>query len=214
MRELYTESLRLSRYFIELIRDEKKSIWIAQRSGRAKDGIDKTNASVIKMLYLAYKESKIPFAELIKSCHIVPVAISYQYDPNDINKGREEVYKKLHGTYAKKKYEDLVNMLRGLRRFKGNVHIAFGTPLSGEYESPEAVTAEIDRQIHTSYRLWDTNYFAYDQVQGPGRFSDKYRDFNTKKFLDRYKDLTPEVRHVVLRTYANPVLMQLEALGM
>ena len=94
LREQYSESLRLSRYFVESIKEEKKSIWVAQKSGRSKDGIDKTNPAIIKMLYLSYKSSGISFSDLIKAVNIVPVAISYQYDPNDINKGREEVSKK------------------------------------------------------------------------------------------------------------------------
>lgn len=214
LREQYEESLRLSRYFVELVSEENKSIWVAQRGGRAKDGIDTTNPTVIKMLYLSYKNSGIKFKDLIKRCRIVPVAISYQYDPNDINKGREEVSKKLHGTYTKKKYEDLVNMLRGLRRFKGNVHIHFGKPLTDDYNNAGEVAREIDRQIHIGYKLWDTNYFAYDLLQGPTRFAQKYVSLNTKKFLERYKDLSKELRHTVLRSYANPVVMQLEALGM
>ena len=214
MREMYIESLRLSRYFFQLVTEDHKSIWIAQRSGRTKDVIDNTSPCIIKMLYLAMKERKLNFSELVGLCNIVPVAISYQYDPNDINKGREEVYKKLHGTYSKKKYEDLVNMLRGLRRFKGQVHITFGTPLRGEYGSPEDVANEIDRQIHCGYRLWDTNYFSYDYVNVSNRFEDKYADLNTKKFLSRYKDLTSDVRDVVLTTYANPVTMQMQALGL
>ncbi|MHC1692108.1 MAG: 1-acyl-sn-glycerol-3-phosphate acyltransferase [Sphaerochaetaceae bacterium] len=214
LRGQYVESLRLSRYFVELLTEENKSIWVAQKSGRAKDGIDKTNPTIIKMLYLSQKGTGKTFAEVIRSCHIVPVAISYQYDPCDINKGREEVYRKLHGTYTKKKYEDVVNMLRGLRRFKGNVHLQFGKPLQQDFQTPEEVAYEIDRQIHTDYRLWDTNLFAYDLVQGPGRFAKRYDSLNTKKFLARYKDLTPELQHVILRSYANPVLMQLEDLGL
>lgn len=214
MREQYMESLRLSRYFVELIDEEKKSIWVAQRSGRAKDGIDKTNPAIIKMLYLSYKASGISFKDLIKRCHIVPIAISYQYDPNDINKGREEVSKKLHGTYTKKRYEDLVNMLRGLRRFKGDVHLHFGKPLTGDYENADEVAMEVDRQIHVGYKLWDTNYLAYDLLQGPTRFTQKYESLNTKKFLDRYKGLSEDLRRIILRSYANPVVMQLEALGM
>ena len=214
MREQYSESLHLSRYFIELIRDEKKSIWVAQKSGRSKDGIDKTNPAIIKMLYLSYKSSGISFSELIKSVNIVPVAISYQYDPNDINKGREEVSKRLHGTYTKKKYEDLVNMLRGLRRYKGDVHVHFGKVLKGEYANANEVAEEIDRQIYTGYHLHDTNYFAYDLLQGPTRFTNKYEELNTKHFLARYKGLTEDLRKQVLRSYANPVVMQLETLGM
>jgi hypothetical protein len=146
--------------------------------------------------------------------NIVPVAISYQYDPNDINKGREEVSRRLHGTYTKKKYEDLVNMLRGLRRFKGNVHIHFGKPLKEDYETANDVALEIDRQIHIGYRLHDTNYFAYDLLQGPTRFTDKYKNLNTKQFLARYKGLSEDLSKRILRSYANPVVMQMEALGM
>lgn len=214
IREQYKESLRLSRYFVELIREEKQSIWVAQKSGRSKDGIDTTNSAIIKMLYLSYKDSGVSFSELIKSVNIVPVAISYQYDPNDINKGREEYSKRLHGTYTKKKYEDLVNMLRGLRRFKGDVHLHFGKPLKDDYETPVDVANEIDRQIHIGYHLHDTNYFAYDLLQGPTRFTDKYKNLNTKQFLNRYKDLNEELRKRILRSYANPVVMQMEALGM
>ncbi len=214
IREQYKESLRLSRYFVELIREEKQSIWVAQKSGRSKDGIDTTNSAIIKMLYLSYKDSGVSFSELIKSVNIVPVAISYQYDPNDINKGREEYSKRLHGTYTKKKYEDLVNMLRGLRRFKGDVHLHFGKPLKDDYETPVDVANEIDRQIHIGYHLHDTNYFAYDLLQGPTRFTNKYKNLNTKQFLNRYKDLNEELRKRILRSYANPVVMQMEALGM
>src|SRR5690554_5750104 len=119
MRVQYQESLRLSRYFVQLITKAKRSIWVAQRSGRAKDGIDVTNPAIIKMLHLSYKKEGISFKDLIKSVNIMPIAISYQYDPNDINKGREEVSRKLKGTYTKKKYEDVINILRGIRHFKG-----------------------------------------------------------------------------------------------
>ncbi|MGI6481451.1 MAG: 1-acyl-sn-glycerol-3-phosphate acyltransferase [Sphaerochaetaceae bacterium] len=211
MRDQYLESLRLSRYFVELISEDNKSIWVAQKSGRAKDGIDKTNSAIIKMLYLSYKSSGIKFSELIKMCNIVPVAISYQYDPNDINKGREEVSKKLYGTYQKKKYEDLVNMLRGLRRFKGRVHIEIGEPLVEEYNNAEEVAEEIDRQIHLNYRLWDTNYYAYDYLNKSTTFKSNYTSLNEKKFLDRYRWLNHELMSTILHSYANPVVMQLAA---
>ncbi len=206
MREKYLDSIRLSEYFIEQITEEGHSIWVAQKSGRSKDGLDITNAAIIKMLYLSKKKTGVSFPELIKNCNIVPVAVSYQYDPCDINKGREEV-KKLHldGEYQKKKYEDLLNMLRGLRRYKGNIHVHVGTPLTGEYANPDEVAREIDRQIHTGYKLWDTNYFAYDHMTGSNQFADKYEGMDTKKFLDRYKGLKPEVQAFVLNAYANPV---------
>ena len=85
--------------------------------------------------------------------------------------------------------------------------------MTEDYSSPEEVAKEIDRQIHTDYRLWDTNYFAYDHIEGTARFAEKYEDMSTKKFLSRYKDLNQDLREIILRTYANPVYMQLKALG-
>lgn len=213
MRDQYVESLRLSRYFVELITKAKKSIWVAQKSGRAKDGIDLTNSAIIKMLYLSYKQSKMSFSDLMNKMNIMPVAISYQYDPNDINKGREEVSKKLHGTYEKKKYEDVVHMLRGIRRYKGNIHISFGKKLEGEFTDPQHVASIIDQQIHTNYRLWDTNYFAYDTIHNTNRFEKEYESLHTKKFLHRYKGLSDDLTKTVLLSYANPVTMHLKALG-
>lgn len=214
LREKYLESIRLSRYFVELITEANTSIWVAQKSGRAKDGIDTTSPSIIKMLYLSSKAKGIGFSDLINSCNIVPVAISYQYDPCDINKGREEISKKLHGgEYTKRKHEDVLSMLRGLRKYKGNIHIAFGTKLTGDFKDSNEVAAEIDRQIHMNYRLWDTNYFAYDHVTASEGYAEEYESLSQRKFLARYKHLTPEVRDYVLNAYANPVRSRLAAEG-
>lgn len=208
MREKYKESIRLSEYFVDRIASGK-SIWVAQKSGRSKDGIDETHPSIIKMLYLSKKGEGISFADLIKKVHIVPVAVSYEYDPNDINKGREEIAVQKKGSYSKKPLEDLISMLRGLRKNKGNIHIAFGTPLTGDFETPDAVAKEIDRQIHTCYRLWPTNCFAYDYLEHTDTFRDSYKDFDGEAFLSKYAHLDEDVRNFVLQSYANPVRMYL-----
>lgn len=206
MREKYLETIRLSEYFVDRI-ESGKSIWVAQKSGRSKDGLDITHPAIIKMLYLSKKKSGISFADLIRKCHIVPVAVSYEYDPNDINKGREEVAIQKKGSYEKKPLEDLISMLRGLRKAKGNIHISFGTPLTGEYANPDEAAAEIDRQIHTMYRLWPSNCFAYDYLENTDEFSEVYKDFDTEAFISRYAHLDEDVRSFVLNSYANPVRM-------
>lgn len=208
MREKYKESIRLSEYFVDRIASGK-SIWVAQKSGRSKDGIDETHPSIIKMLYLSKRDSGISFSSLIQSVHIVPVAVSYEYDPNDINKGREEVRLQRAGTYEKKPLEDTISMLKGLRENKGNIHISFGTPLSAEYNTPDEVASEIDRQIHTLYRLWPTNLFSYDYLEHSDAFRKEYADFNQEAFLSKYGHLDDEVRTFVLQSYANPVRMYL-----
>ena len=212
MREKYLESIRISEYFVETVSEENKSIWVAQKSGRSKDGRDLTQSAIIKMLYLSKKKEGCSFSELIKKCNIVPVAISYQYDPNDINKGREEVTKEHNdGKYEKKKYEDLISMVKGLRCQKGQVHVSIGNPLEGEYNTPEEVAAAIDREIHLNYRLFDTNYLAYDVLEGGDRFKDHYATLDRNEFLSKFVHLSEDVRSFVLNTYANPVRMMLEA---
>ena len=212
MREKYLESIRISEYFVETVSEENKSIWVAQKSGRSKDGRDLTQSAIIKMLYLSKKKEGCSFSELIKKCNIVPVAISYQYDPNDINKGREEVTKEHNdGKYEKKKYEDLISMVKGLRCQKGQVHVSIGNPLEGEYNTPEEVAAAIDREIHLNYRLFDTNYLAYDVLEGGDRFKDHYATLDRNEFLSKFAHLSEDVRSFVLNTYANPVRMMLDA---
>lgn len=212
MREKYLESIRISEYFVETVSEENKSIWVAQKSGRSKDGIDRTQSAIIKMLYLSKKKEGVSFSELIKKCNIVPVAISYQYDPNDINKGREEVLKEHNeGKYEKKKYEDLISMVKGLRCPKGHVHVSIGEPLTGDYATPEEVAEAIDSQIHKIYRLYDTNYLSYDVLEGGDRFKDEYSSLDKNEFLNKFAHLSEDVRNFVLNTYANPVRMMLEA---
>ena len=212
MREKYLESIRISEYFVETVSEENKSIWVAQKSGRSKDGKDLTQSAIIKMLYLSKKREGYSFSELMKKCNIVPVAISYQYDPNDINKGREEVTKEHNdGKYEKKKYEDLISMVKGLRCQKGHVHVAIGDPLEGEYNTPEEVAEAIDHQIHLNYHLFDTNYLSYDVLEGGDRFKEFYSSLDKDEFLSRFVHLSEDVRSFVLNTYANPVRMMLQA---
>ncbi len=211
MKEKYLSSLELSSYFVGAITEANISVWLAQRPGRAKDGIDTTQPSIIKMLYLSQKGKGITFSELINKMNILPISISYEYDPNDINKGREEVLREhQHGEYEKKKYEDLISMARGLKAQKGRVHLAVGTPISGEFDTPEDVAREVDRQIHMNYKLWDTNKAAYDYLEKSDRFSSDLKDFDTEAFLHRFSHLSPDVRDFVLNSYANPVRSRLK----
>ncbi|WP_320130145.1 1-acyl-sn-glycerol-3-phosphate acyltransferase [uncultured Sphaerochaeta sp.] len=211
MREKYLESIRLSAYFVELIVEENKSIWVAQKSGRSKDGLDNTTPAIIKMLHLSQKPKGIKFNEVINGCHIVPVAVSYEYDPCDVLKSKEEVDRIRRGERTKKKYEDIISIFHGLKGQKGNIHIAFGKPIQGEYLNSDEVAKEVDRQIHLNYKLWPTNCFAYDYLEGTSDFTDSYASFDTEKFLARFKDVNEDVRRYALNAYANPVRSFLEA---
>lgn len=210
MREKYLETIRLSEYFVDTIIEDGYSIWVAQKSGRSKDGKDETHPAIIKMLYLSKKGSGIKFNELMSKLNIVPVAISYQYNPNDINMGREEVKTIKDGGYEKRKYEDTISMIKGIRGFKGNIHVAFGTPLSGDYDKAEDVAREVDRQIHLIYKLWDTNYFAYDYLENTREHEELYKNLDTDHFLFRISHLQDDVKNYVLNSYANPVRERLK----
>ena len=211
MREKYLESIRISEYFVDVVTEMNKPIWVAQKSGRSKDGIDETQPAIIKMLYLSKKGSGISFQELINSMNIVPVAVSYEYDPNDINKGREEILRKAHdGAYEKKRYEDLISMARGMKCQKGRVHMTIGKPLYGDFADANDVAREIDRQIHLGYKLWDTNLFAYSYLENDNRFASDLSGFDGDAFLARFSHLSPDVRDFVLNSYANPVRMAIK----
>lgn len=204
--EMLEASRILSEYMRYALQQKGKNIWIAQKSGRSKDGIDDTSTAVLKMIYLDYRKNQIPFNEAVRQMHIVPIAISYQYDPCDITKGRE-VIKKLRneGVYSKSRYEDVLNLLRGLRKWKGNVHITAGKVLDGDYAAPSDAAREIDRQIHLNYRLWDTNYFCYDWVNNSEDFVSEYDDFKERAFFHRYEGIDKDVVNFILQSYANPV---------
>lgn len=204
MRQQIGESLKLSAYMCSVI-DKGTSIWIAQREGRAKDGLDKTNPAVLKMIYLS-KRKELSFTEFIEKYPIVPVSISYEYDPLDRAKGWSIYRKRIHGSHIKRKYEDLIHMASGLKGYKGKVHLSFSGPLSGKFKNEVAVAGALDEKIHRSYRLWKTNYISYDLLNKSRKYNNKYIEDDVEKFLNRYKRLSSDVRDIVLESYANPVI--------
>ncbi len=212
--DLRNETLSVSRYLKYAIETKRKSIWIAQKSGRSKDGVDNTSAAILKMLYLAYREEGLSFQQFIEKASIVPVSISYQYDPCDVTKSQEEIRKLkaegVYNVYTKKKYADVLDLIRGLRLPKGNVHIQVGAPLDPSLADARTAVREMDRQIHLNYKLHDTNYFAYDYINGTTDYASKYANMNTKAFVKHYRHLKPEVRDMVYKGYANPVISMLE----
>lgn len=207
--ELKETTTELSAYITHCVEDKKKSVWIAQKSGRSKDGLDNTNAAVVKMLYLASREQGLSFSQFLDRVSIVPVAISYQYDPCAVTKGQSEVRRlKAEGcynVYKKKKYADVLDMVRGLRLNKGNVHIEVGKELTSDIQDPRSAVRELDRQIHLNYRLWDTNWFCYDYLNGNRLNEDKYNNLNTKAFIKKYSCVNSDVFNYILNSYANPV---------
>lgn len=189
------------------------SVWIAQSEGRAKDGCDRTDTAIIKMLCMSRKDQ--PFAEVVRSLNIVPVSIAYEWDPCDQMKARELEQRERTGSYQKQPGEDDTSIAKGLTGYKGRVHIAFGSPLTGDYADAKAVAAEADRQILGLYRLYPSNYLAMEQLEpAPGVDISGWREQfeaavlaeEQARFSQRLAACPADQRQWWLRQYANPVI--------
>lgn len=163
-REMRNTFLELSRYIRDSLSDGH-SIWMAQREGRAKDGVDVSDPAIIKMLYMSHKRDGVSLAESIRALRVVPVAISYEFDPCDEDKARELEERYRTGHYQKRPGEDIESIVKGVSGFKGHVHVAFGTPLDTEdVERPDDVAQAVDEQILSLMRFHPVNYAAAEKL--------------------------------------------------
>jgi hypothetical protein len=210
----------LSAYIRHSIEVDNNSIWIAQREGRAKDGLDRTEPAIIKMLTIAQDKATESFSDFVACLDIVPVAISYEYDPCDGMKARELFEKSAQGSYQKAEHEDLKSIALGISGRKGNVHVSFGGLIGGEFSGPDAVAAAIDRQIIDLYTLHPTNFFAYRRLHGSypqlpcgvARTTFNAQDHAQveRDFAQRIDALPEAHRPYALAIYANPIASKLE----
>ncbi|MBW2621841.1 MAG: 1-acyl-sn-glycerol-3-phosphate acyltransferase [Deltaproteobacteria bacterium] len=200
-REQLKASRELSAYIWHQIKSGQ-AIWIAQREGRAKDGNDFTNPAMLSMLHLSERKS-IPFSDFINQINIVPVSISYEYDPCDEPKARELwTLEQNHSRYEKGDNEDVSSIVKGVTGYKGRIHIAFGSRLEGDFLDVKAVVRAIDNQIITNYRLWPSNLSAYGELSGN---NSDVAAAEKQKFLDRVNNVPEELRTFILNMYASPV---------
>ncbi|MEN9919644.1 MAG: hypothetical protein RL662_2080 [Bacteroidota bacterium] len=191
IRQMLEVSTHMSEYIHHTITEKKISIWLAQREGRAKDSNDKTQESLIKMLGLSSK--KDTFIEHIKELNILPLSISYEYDPCDYLKALEFQLKRDNPEYKKSQVDDLRNMEIGILGFKGDIRFTFGKEINsrldgvenvGKKEQPAAIATIIDQEIHRNYGLFPCNYIAYDLSEGTNQFNDKYTAEQANKFKE------------------------------
>lgn len=219
IREFYHRSVHLSNYIRHAIRDKHQSVWIAQRNGRTKDGMDRTDQGIIKMFCMSEAEDKI---RAISDLHVVPVAVSYEWESCDILKTLE-LYASQYAPYTKKPGEDLNSILTGIVQPKGRVHFEICEPLSevelrtlepltsNEYH--KAVARLVDRRIVAAYRLYPNNYIAYDLRYGTQKYEDHYTHGQRQAFLDRLNMLNSydtcdidQLKDIFLGIYANPIV--------
>jgi len=204
----------LSAYIAHSLATERSSIWIAQREGRAKNGIDKTEPAIIKMLTMNQDKQSETFAEYIERLHIVPVSISYELDPCDELKAQELQQRAGRGSYEKAEHEDVASIATGIAGNKGHVHVAFGTPVGAGFETPEAVAREVDRQVINNYALHGTNRYAYKalhHVEAPtGEIVAAAATCSEADFLARIQAMPAPCRPYALGIYANAVTSKLQ----
>src|SRR5574344_1502935 len=146
--------------YIGLSIKENHNVWIAQREGRAKDGNDVTEEAILKMFYMYGKKQGVSFKEYIKKLNIVPVAITYEYDPGDESKAKELYEKSQTGNYVKGEFEDIESIVGGINGYKGHVHLSAGAPLRGDYENASELAVEIDRYVYKHYRMFPSILLA------------------------------------------------------
>lgn len=174
-REMRDAFLTLSSFICHCIED-RHSVWIAQREGRAKSGLDRTDPAIIKMFYMSRKKEQVPFSEAMNQLRIVPVSISYELDPCDVAKARELEIRDRTGQYSKAPDEDTQQIMLGLSGQKGHVHVHFGSPVSNAPEQPAALAEQIDREINGNYLLHPSNWAAYSLLKeepDPDRLRDQ-----------------------------------------
>ena len=221
VRSFLRSSMHLSAY-INYVVSHGDSLWIAQRNGRTKDGRDRTEPGLVRMLLMdGNKKSQV------EALHITPLAISYQWEPCDILKAVERCRTLEGQPYVKAKGEDLQSIITGITQQKGNVHLAFGKPIDiSGFSDPlirediAAIATQIDAQIWREYRLWDTNYVAYDLLNGTSRFAGCYDPAVKEQFIAQmehdigaYPSLDADkLRELFLKIYAGPVYDNPEAL--
>lgn len=220
-RELYLSSQLLSRYIRLNITEQRSSIWLAQRQGRTKNGYDVTEQGLLKMLDMSGTGD---FQQNFEELNIIPMSISYEYEPCDILKARELVISRKR-KYVKADGEDLNSIMVGLMQQKGSIHMNIGKPLTSE---EIAVAAECDKndryqlirhavdlRVIEGYQLWKNNYVAYDILNQSFRYSHMYDAADIEQFVEymtkQLDTVEPEInredlRRVFLEIYANPVV--------
>jgi len=220
-RELYLSSQMLSKYIRLNITEQRSSIWLAQRQGRTKNGYDITEQGLLKMLDMSGSSD---FQKNFEELNIIPMSISYEYEPCDILKARELVISRKQ-KYVKAEGEDLNSILVGIQQPKGNVHLNIGVPLTSE-EIAEAALCDkndryqlirhaVDKRVIEGYRLWKTNYIAYDLVNQSYKYSHLYEPADVEQFVTymqhQLDTVEPEInradlRRIFLEIYSNPVV--------
>jgi len=213
-RETLMSSKKLSEYICKLLKDDNRSVWLAQRQGRTKDGNDLTEQGVLKMLALG--AGKKPLEQYLNSLRIVPVSISYEYDPTDKLKVPELLAKAADEEYRKSENEDFNSIMSGAMGQKKHIHINAGTTFNvadladqSTNQVLQRVVNHLDRTIQYNYKLWPTNYVAYDLINNTTKYSSEYSLHDKNQFERRLRMRVSTENSLAIQSflsmYARPV---------
>lgn len=223
VREMLSSSAVRSKYIRRVIKENEDSVWIAEREGRTKNGDDKAQQSLLKMLKMSGSSN---FADNFRELHLMPLSISYEWEPCDALK-TQELYTRTVGEYTKTPQDDMNSMLTGLSDYKGRVHFHISSLTEEELNSLnalpsngdriEALAAIIDHKIHANFKLWPNNYIAYDLLHSGNKFSEFYTQEEKAKFIqvmtrkmDKLEGNISLLNNIFLEMYANPVKNSIE----
>lgn len=229
IREMLANSKRMSEYMHVVIGEKHDNVWIAQREGRAKDSDDRTQSSILKMMAMGGEGSAV---ERLRQLHIVPLAISYEYDPCDWLKAQEFQLKRDIEGWTKSKADDVMSMQTGIMGYKGRIHYHCA-PCIDEWllsiaDTPkgelfEVVAQHIDKEIHSNYSLFANNYIALDMLNGNSDNAGKYTAREKERFTKYLEGQLAKIkidnkdedflRNKMILMYANPAKNQLAAKG-
>lgn len=226
-KEMLRSSQIMSRYIHYAVTQKHENIWIAQREGRAKDSDDRTQDSVLKMLAMGGEGKPI---DSLREINIVPLTISYEFDPCDYLKAQEFQQKRDNPAFKKSRQDDLDNMKTGIFGYKGRVHYHCAASINtwidelGDLPKTEffaALSKRIDRELHANYCLFPCNYIALDELEGTKKYAQHYTEADKKRFenylkgqLEKVKIANPDekfLRERMLTMYANPLRNYLKA---
>ena len=219
IRDFYQNSMHVSSYMRYAIVEKKQSVWIAQRNGRTKDGDDRTDMAVLKMFALS---SDKEFVDNLSELNITPMVVSYEYEPCDFMK-TQEIFISRYQKYEKEPGEDLNSILHGIKQFKGHIHFAIAPAITVEdlnfcdrfdrNKKFQHLAGIIDKRVYLNYKLWPTNYIAYELLNQTYKYKDQYTQEEMDHFVEYMEQGLSslvgdpsELREIFLGIYANPVV--------
>ena len=229
-KETLRSSQLMSRYIHFAVTEKHENIWIAQREGRAKDSDDHTQDSVLKMLAMGAPDDIKNPAERLRELNIVPLTISYEFDPCDYLKAQEFQQKRDNPSFKKSRQDDLDNMKTGIFGYKGRVCYRPAAPLNTwieelkdlpKTEFYKVLGERMDKEMHRGYEIYPCNYIALDELEGRSEYADHYTDADKQRFEDYLKGQLAKItlpdkdeaflRERMLTMYANPLKNQLKS---